>query len=194
MSVDPRFAFATVLAEIDRVHARQQAHREEVAATTAVERIAKIRRLHDVILARRSEIQKALFDDYRKPPQEVDLSEIYPVFGEARHAMRHLHSWMRPRRVSAPLALLGSRSRIVYEPKGVALIISPWNFPFNLTLGPLVSAIAAGNCAMIKPSELTPHASACMKRILADLFDEDEVAVIEGEADVAAALLRKRFH
>ncbi|HEV7923062.1 MAG TPA: aldehyde dehydrogenase family protein, partial [Thermoanaerobaculia bacterium] len=131
--------------------------------------------------------------DYRKPAAEVDLSEIYPAVGEAKHAIRHLRRWMRPRRVSTPLALLGSSSRIVYQPKGVVLIISPWNFPFNLTLGPLVSAIAAGNVAMIKPSELTPNASACMKRILADLFEESEVAVIEGDAEVAEALLRKRF-
>src|SRR5437879_13888982 len=100
---------------------------------------------------------------------------------------------MKPHRVPSTLALLGSRSSIVYEPKGVALIISPWNFPINLTLGPLVSAIAAGNCVMIKPSEMTPHASALMKRMLADLFDESEVAVIEGDADVAAELLKRRF-
>src|SRR5947207_2792201 len=100
---------------------------------------------------------------------------------------------MKPRRVSTPLALFGSRSRIVYQPKGVVLIISPWNFPVNLTFGPLVSAIAAGNCAILKPSEMTPHTSACMKRMVADLFDESEVAVIEGDAAVAEALLRKRF-
>src|SRR5204862_1992391 len=126
-------------------------------------------------------------------PAEVDLSEIYPVIGEARPARRHLRRWMKPRRVSTPLALLGSRSRIINEPKGVALIISPWNFPINLTLGPLVSAIAAGNSAMIKPSEMTPHASAFMKQLVSDLFDESEVAVIEGDADVAAELLRRRF-
>src|SRR5947207_12303642 len=100
---------------------------------------------------------------------------------------------MKPRRVSTPLALLGSRSRVVYEPKGVVLIISPWNFPVNLTLGPLVSAIAAGNCAMVKPSEMTPHTSAFMKRLLARLFDESEVAVIAGDAGVSAALLKKKF-
>src|SRR5205085_2046189 len=118
---------------------------------------------------------------------------IYPVTGEAKHAIRHLRRWMKPRRVRAPLALFGSRSRIVHEPKGVVLIISPWNFPVNLTFGPLVSAIAAGNCAILKPSEMTPHTSACMKRIVAELFDESEVAVIEGDAAVAEALLKKRF-
>ena len=90
---------------------------------------------------------------------------------------------MQPQRVATPLALLGSRSRIVYEPKGVVLIISPWNFPFNLTLGPLVSAIAAGNCVILKPSrDDAARRRACMKRILGELFDENEVAVIEGDA------------
>jgi aldehyde dehydrogenase (NAD+) len=181
------------LADIDRIFSKQQAQHAEIAATNAQQRIAKLRRLHDALLSRRDEIRQALWDDYQKPAPEVDLSEIYPVLGEARHAMRHLKSWMRARRVPAPLALLGSRSRIVYEPKGIALIISPWNFPFNLTFGPLVSAIAAGNCAMLKPSEMTPNASACMRRIINDLFDESEVAIIEGDASVAEGLLKKKF-
>jgi len=179
--------------EIDRLFEKQQARRAAVAITTAGERKEKLRRLHDSLLSRRDEIRRALWDDYRKPAPEVDLSEIFPVLAEARHAMRHLRSWMRPRRVPPPPALLGSRSRIVYEPKGVVLIISPWNFPINLTFGPLVSAIAAGNCAIVKPSEMTPHTSACMKRIVADLFDESEIAVIEGDARVAEALLKKKF-
>jgi aldehyde dehydrogenase (NAD+) len=181
------------VSDIDVIYEKQRANRAAVAATTAGERIAKVRRILDALLARREEIHRALWDDYRKPAPEVDLSEIYPPIGEARHAIRHLRRWMRPRRVGTPLALLGSRSRIIYEPKGVVLVISPWNFPINLTIGPLISAIAAGNCVMIKPSEMTPHASAWMKGMLADLFDENEVAVIEGDADVAAELLKKRF-
>jgi aldehyde dehydrogenase (NAD+) len=178
---------------IERIYEKQQARRPQIASTSADERIAKLRRLHDALLARREEIRQALWDDYRKPAAEVDLSEILPVLGEARHAMRHLRSWMEPQRVDTPLILFGSRSRILYQPKGVVCIISPWNFPINLTLGPLVSAIAAGNCAIVKPSEMTPNASACMKRILGDLFDESEVAVIEGDAGVAEALLKKKF-
>ena len=193
MTAEPQFARAAVLAEIDRVHAAQRERRAGSAATTAPQRIAKIRALEEALLARRDEIRAALWSDYQKPPAEVDLSEIYPVIGEARHARRHLRSWMKPRRVATPLALLGSRSSILYEPKGVTLIISPWNFPINLTLGPLVSAIAAGNSVMVKPSEMTPHSSACMKAILADLFDESEVAVIEGDGEVAKALLAKKF-
>ncbi len=193
MSVEPRFSSSPVAAEIDRIYDKQQSRRAEIAATGARERIAKIRRLHDALLARREEIANALWADYRKPAAEVDLSEVFPVLTEARHAMRHLRGWMKPHRVGTPLTLLGSRSRIHPEPKGVVLIISPWNFPINLTLGPMVSAIAAGNCVILKPSEMTPHASACMKRIVGDLFDESEAAVIEGDALIAELLLRKRF-
>src|SRR5438477_3581988 len=123
------------VSSVDRIYETQRANRAAIAATTARERIAKIRRIHDALLNRREEIHRALWDDYRKPAPEVDLSEIYPPLGEARHAMRHLRRWMRPRRVATPLALLGSSSRIVYEPKGVVLIISPWNFPINVTIG-----------------------------------------------------------
>ena len=181
------------LDEIDRLYDLQQRNRTAVASTTAAQRIAKLRRFERALLSRADEIRTAMWEDYRKPASEVDLSEIYPVVSEARHAIRHLRRWMKPRRVSNRLALFGGRSTIVYEPKGVVLIIAPWNFPFNLTLGPLVSAIAAGNCAIAKPSELTPASAACMKRIVGDLFEESEVAFVEGDATVAEALLKKKF-
>lgn len=180
-------------ADIDAIFEAQQRNRARIALTNVAERKAKLKKLHAAVLAHRDDIRAAMWADYRKPAAEVDLSEIYPVVGEARHAIRHLRSWMRPRRVRAPLALLGSSSRIVYEPKGVVLIISPWNFPFNLSLGPLVSAVAAGNCVIVKPSEMTANSAACMRKILAEVFEEDEVAVVEGDASVAEALLRKKF-
>lgn len=186
-------SFDASLAGIDRIFEAQRANRARVAAAPLAERRDKLRRLERAMMSARNEIRAAMFADFRKPAAEVDLSEIYPVVSEARHAARHLRRWTQPRRVRSPLALLGSTSRIVHEPKGVVLIISPWNFPFNLSLGPLVSAVAAGNCVMLKPSEMTPGSSACMKRILAGLFDESEVAVIEGDARVAEALLRKEF-
>lgn len=184
---------STIEDEIDRIYALQQERHRSAPPSTAEDRIEKLRRIETAMLLRRDEIRAALWDDFRKPAGEADLSDIYAVIIEARHGRRHLRRWMKARRVSTPLALLGSRSKIVYEPKGVVLIIAPWNFPINLTLGPLVSAIAAGNRAIVKPSEFTPHASACMKRILRDLFDESEVAVIEGGPDVAASLLKRKF-
>lgn len=191
-SIAPRLVHPTLEA-IERIYEAQQRNRAAVASTTAAQRIEKLKRLERAMLARRDEIRAAMWADYRKPAAEVDLSEIYSVVSEARHAARHLRRWMKAKRVSTRLALFGARSSIVYEPKGVVLIVAPWNFPFNLTLGPLVSAIAAGNCAILKPSELTPESSACMRRILGDLFEENEVAVVEGDALVAEALLRKKF-
>jgi aldehyde dehydrogenase (NAD+) len=188
----PKSIFSNV-DEVERVYRTQRANCADVGLTSARQRIERLRRLRDALLARRDEARAALWADYEKPAAEVDLSEIYPVVAEAKHAIRHLRRWTKPQRVRAPLALFGSRSRIVYEPKGVVLIISPWNFPINLTLGPLVSAIAAGNCAILKPSEMTPNTSAWMKRFIGDLFAENEVAVIEGDAAIAENLLRKKF-
>jgi aldehyde dehydrogenase (NAD+) len=193
VSIDPRFALAAASDDIERIYAKQRATRDRVASSSAAERIEKLRRFHAAIFAHRADFYGALWADYQKPAPEVDMSEIYPVVSEARHAIRHLRRWMRPRRVATPLALMGSRSRIMHEAKGVVLILSPWNFPVNLTLGPFVSAIAAGNCVTIKPSEMTPHTSALMKRIIGELFDESEAAVIEGDAGVAEALLRKKW-
>lgn len=164
-----------------------------VNASSADERIEKLRRLERVLMRGRDEIRQAMWDDFKKPPQEVDLSEIYPCVSEARHARRHLRKWTGQRRVPGRLALLGASSHVIYQPKGVVLIISPWNFPFNLSLGPLASAVAAGNCVVLKPSEQTPASSACMKRLLGRVFDESEVVVVEGEADVSEALLKERF-
>lgn len=162
--------------------------------TTASQRIAKLKKLHAAVLSYRPKIKEALFNDYRKHPSEVDLTEIYPVTGEIKDAKRNLRSWMRGEDVKTPLALLGSSSRIQYEPKGVVLIISPWNFPINLTFGPLVSAIAAGNAVIIKPSEITPHATAIMKQIVKEVFDEKEVALFEGGVGTSTELLKLPFN
>ena len=191
--LEPSSIAADAGATIDRIFAAQNARRMEVAARPASQRAERLRALERTLLARRADIRAAMWADYRKPATEVDLSEIFPVLSESRYARKHLARWMKPRRVGTPLALLGSRSTIVHQPKGVVLIVSPWNFPFTLTFGPLVSAVAAGNCAMLKPSELTPHSSALMGRIVREVFDESEVAVIEGDGSVAQTLLSKRF-
>lgn len=172
----------------------QLQHQFLVARTTAKERIAKLRRLHDALLRYRDEIKAAMWADFHKGVYETDITEIGVVNSEIRYAIRHLRGWMRPRRVGTPLTLIGSSSRVRYEPKGVCLILSPWNYPFNLTFAPLVSAIAAGNCIILKPSEFTPHSSAVMKKIVAELFPPEEIALVEGDATVAQALTNLPFH
>jgi aldehyde dehydrogenase (NAD+) len=182
------------VAEIERIFKLQQAHQYTVAKTTARERKAKLKRLQEALFAHKQEIRDALYADFRKHPSEVDLTEIFPVTSEIKHTVRHLSKWTRPHRVKTPLSMFGTSSYIHYEPKGLALIIAPWNFPITLTFGPLVSAMAAGNCVIVKPSEHTPHASRVTKSIIEEVFDEGEVAVVEGGIETSTALLALPFN
>ena len=180
--------------EIQRIFNLQKENQFNIGNTNAAQRIAKLKKLHAVVLNYREEIKTALFKDYRKHPSEVDLTEIYPVTSEIKDAKSHLRGWMRNKSVGTPLAMLGSSSYIKQEPKGIVLIISPWNFPFNLTFGPLVSAIAAGNAIIIKPSEMTPNISAVMRKIISEIFDENEIAVLEGGVSTSTELLKLPFN
>jgi len=174
---------------------KQQAHQFEVGNLTVKARLQKLNRLKAALeVTYRSQIHEALKKDLNKSITETDLTEIYPIISEIKHVKRHLWHWVKNQKVPTPLSLFGASSYIKYEPKGVCLIISPWNFPLNLTFGPLVSAIAAGNTVILKPSEMTPNTSALMKIIVADLFDETEVAVVEGEVETAQHLLNLPFN
>lgn len=181
-------------ADIKRVFNKQQAYALELRNSTAEKRIDKLKKLRDAVLARREAIYQACHNDFKKPTTEVDLTEIFPVSLEANHAIKHLNKWMKPVRVMPTKATFGTRSYIRYEPMGVNLIIAPWNYPINLTLCPLISAIAAGNTAILKPSEMTPHASAFLRELVQDLFDEKEVALFEGDANVSQLLLDLPFN
>ena len=185
---------AEITNDIKRIFELQKKNQQNVANSTSRERKQKLDRLFDAVLKYRKEIQESLYKDFRKHPSEVDIGETYSITSDIKHTKSHLSKWMRPRKVATPMSQLGSSSYIHYEPKGVVLIISPWNFPFNLTFGPLVSAIAAGNCVMVKPSEHTPHASAMMKKIISEIFDENEVALVEGDVTVATELLKLPFN
>ena len=180
--------------EIERIFQLQQENQFNIARSTPGERIKKLNRLLEATLRYRPQIKAAMYADFKKPPLEVDAVEVYPTTSAIKHTRSNLRRWMKPQRVPTPLAFTGSTSWIQYEPKGVCLIISPWNFPFNLTFVPLVAAIAAGDCAILKPSEHTPHSSALLKKIVAGLFEENEVAVVEGAVAESQALLKLPFH
>lgn len=171
----------------------QQHFAQQLKQKTAAERIKTLRKIESWIEEHTKDIQEAIYKDFRKPASEVDLTEIFPVQQEITHAIKHLKKWMKPQKVSSPLALAGSKSYVYYEPKGVCLIIAPWNFPFNLMLVPLVSAIAAGNTAILKPSEITPHTARLTRNMMEDLFHTREVKVFEGDKDVSEALLKLPF-
>ncbi|MEY3051071.1 MAG: hypothetical protein RLY31_856 [Bacteroidota bacterium] len=180
--------------QLTAIFERQSAHYLRVGTTDTRQRLRKLDSLHQAVLRHRPAIKSAMWADFRKPPLEVDAVEVFPLTSAIRHTRRHLHRWMTPKRVPTPLAFTGSSSWIQYEPKGCCLIISPWNFPFNLSFLPLISAVAAGNCVILKPSEKTPHSSALIAKIVSEVFDPSEVTVVEGEADTAKALLELPFH
>ena len=165
-----------------------------VSKTTYKERISKLKKLSKALLQHKKEIQDALYKDFKKHPSEVDLTEIYPVTTEIKHNIKNLRKWMRDKRVETPPALLGSVSYIKHEPKGVVLIITPWNFPVNLSLSPLISAIASGNCIILKPSEITENASKIIKLIIEKTFDKNEIQVILGGPEIAKNLLKIPFN
>jgi aldehyde dehydrogenase (NAD+) len=157
------------------------------------DRIVRLDKLRKWILDNREKIQRAVFADFRRPAMEVETGELFPVLAEINHAIDRLAEWVKPRKIDAPLTFLGTRSVIAYEPKGVCLIISPWNYPFNLCIGPLVSCLAAGNNAVLKPSELTPHTSALIAQMADEIFEQDVVSVVLGDAIVSEELLRLPF-
>jgi len=183
------------LKDITAVFNLQKANQFAVANQPISERRRKLKALKKAVeVTFRSAIQEALAKDMGKPKAEVDLTEIYPVTSEIKHALSHLNSWTRKQRVATPIAFMGASSSIQYEPKGVCLIISPWNFPVNLTIAPLVSAIAAGNTVIIKPSEMTPHISKVMKELIASVFEENEVTLVEGAIQTSTDLLSLPFN
>ncbi len=180
--------------EIEKIFHSQQKNKSTVGSSTVRERIEKLKKLHAALLQFQADLEASMYADFKKHPTEVVLTEIFAVQTELKHVIKHLKSWMRPQKVATPITLLGTSSAIYAQPKGVVLIISPWNFPINLTLCPLVSAVAAGNCVMIKPSEITPHTSAILKKMIESVFEPSEVAVLEGNQDVAAQLLDLPFN
>ncbi len=156
-------------------------------------RIERLKALKKGIRKYEAEIMAALYDDMRKPPFEAYASEIGILYTEIDHVIRHIHSWSRPRRVATPIIHFLSRSSIYHDPYGVVLIISPWNYPFQLTVAPLIGAIAAGNCVLIKPSEISSSTSVTIEKMIAESFDPDYVTVFQGEAEATKNLLEEKF-
>jgi len=181
------------MADIEAIFAKQRANQAAIKRTSADQRIAKLVRLRDAIRAREPAIRQAMFDDFRKSPAEVDVTELYASLVELKDAIHSLRGWMRPQRVATPLALFGTKSWIHHEPKGVVLVIGPWNYPFQLVIAPLVAAVAAGNCVVVKPSELTAHTSKLLVELIGAVFPEEEVAVVEGGPAETQRLLAQPF-
>ena len=156
-------------------------------------RLENLNRLKKGIIKHETDIFDALKKDLSRHPCESYFTEVGIVLDEIRLASRRLKSWARPRKVKTPFYLWLAASRIYCEPYGKALIIAPWNYPFQLSISPLIGSIAAGNCSVLKPSEYAPHTAALISEIIASHFDKCYIAVIEGDAKTGEALLRQRF-
>lgn len=156
-------------------------------------RILALERLKEAILQSSDEIEAALKKDLGKSRVEAYISEIQFVISEINYALKHLKKWMKPKRVKTPLVHLPAKSYIVKEPLGTVLIISPWNYPFQLLMAPLVGARAAGNTAILKPSELAPATSRVIAKLISMHFEKDELAVVEGAVQETTWLLELPF-
>jgi aldehyde dehydrogenase (NAD+) len=190
--VDPRTGESDPVA-IRQVFDSQLATAIQWRESTAAERIARLKKLRDAMMARREDFYAAFEKDYRKPSAEVEGTEFMPVLDEIRHAIGSLKKWMRPTKVWPTMATALTSGWIEYQPRGRALIIAPWNFPLNLCFGPMVSALAAGNTVILKPSEMTPAVSAVMAQIVAETFPPNEVALFEGSLPTSQVMLDLPF-
>jgi aldehyde dehydrogenase (NAD+) len=180
----------TDLADVPDIFARLAANAPRLAASSAAERIARLRRLYQTVFDHRAEIGQAGLD-------ELGMNGTFallPLKDEIAWACEHLEAWMQRAPAADVPALMGRRAYVHYEPKGVVLHIATWNSPVLISLSPAVSAIAAGNAVVIKPSEIAPHSADIVRRIVAEVFPPDEVAVVTGGVAAAQALLAQPFN
>ncbi|MEJ2003920.1 MAG: aldehyde dehydrogenase family protein, partial [Cyclobacteriaceae bacterium] len=178
---------------IDDLFRRQKAKSFVLRAEEADKRKSRLKAIELWVENHLEEINEALYRDFKKPAAEVSISEVYPVLSEIRHCLRYLDEWMHSQKVKTPGVLMGTSANILFEPKGACLIIAPWNYPFNLAIGPLISAIAAGNAVILKPSEISDHTSALIENMISTLFPEDEVAVVTGGPEIGKHLTSLPF-
>ena len=181
-----------VFAEIERVFALQQAHQWEAKASAADVRKEKLKKLKSAVESHADEIVAAVKQDTRKPEGEIKVTEILNVIANIERNIDNLDEWMKPIEV-VPSQNKNDRASIVCEARGVCLILGPWNFPLGLVMGPLAAAVAAGNCCIVKLTDLCPATARVAAKIVRQAFVEKDVALFEGGVDVATALLELPF-
>lgn len=179
--------------EITEIVRKQRAYFESGATRPIGFRVAALKKLQAVLRGNEARIAAAVREDLGKDRFESYMSETGLVLDEVRFHLKHLDAWMRTRPVRTPLPQFYAKSFVVPEPYGVVLILSPWNYPVNLCLTPLVGAISAGNCAVVKPSAYAPATSRVLAGILAEIFRPEYIAVVEGGRQENTALLQEKF-
>ena len=183
----------TPVSEIKSIVAAQREYFATNETLTYKFRKEQLKRLQAALKKWEKPLCDALWSDLHKSSQEAILTELSIVAGEVKNHLKHLRGWMRSRCASTPLKMMPSRSRVVSEPLGGALIISPWNYPVQLLLNPLVGAISAGCTAILKPSPYVPNVSRVIEEMIAETFDKRYIAVVQGNREVNTALLDERF-
>ncbi len=172
----------------------KQRHFFNSGKTKSVEfRVENLKKFRTAILKYESRIAEALWADLHKSTEEAYLTETSIVLQEIKNHTKNLKRWAKPKKVATPIHLLPSSSKIIYEPLGVALIMAPWNYPFQLLMNPLVGAISAGCCAILKPSPYTPTIAKVMEELVKDTFDPSYIDIVQGDRTVNEALLNQRF-
>lgn len=174
------------------IHAQREYFNSQ--ATKPVKfRIKQLEKLKSVIQKNETAIQDALWKDLHKSPEEAYLTEISIVLSEIKNHIKNLKNWAQPTRVSTPIHLFPSSSKIHYEPLGVALVVAPWNYPFQLLFNPLVGAISAGCCCILKPSPDTPEIAKLMEQMIHDTFDSNYVDIFQGAKETNTILFNSNF-
>jgi len=181
------------LADMERTFALQQAQQWVTKSTTAEQRKEKLRKLRSAVQTHGDEIVAAVKQDTRKPENEIRVTELLNVIANIERNINNLEDWMKPVEVP-PSQNKNDKAKIVYEARGVCLILGPWNFPLGLVMGPLAAAIAAGNCCIVKLTDLCPATARVAAKIVKEAFEEKEVALFQGGVDVATALLGLPFN
>ena len=156
-------------------------------------RITQLKKLKQSILDHEQDLYDALYADLKKSPEETWVTETGLVISELNAAIKHLHRWMEPERVATNLLNLPSSSKVLKEPLGIVLIIGPWNYPFQLLINPLIGAIAAGNCVVLKPSEFAPATDAVMKKIIEDVFPPEYILYVQGDGAAVVPEMMNNF-
>jgi coniferyl-aldehyde dehydrogenase len=194
MAITELVAAAPAEVALQATFATQRSAFQRGSAPTLRERLAALKTLGTAIRQNTGPLAAAISADFgNRSRYETEIGEIVPVLSAIRHAQRHLRGWMRPKRVTVPLELLPGRARILYQPLGVVGVISPWNYPFQLAVAPLVAALSAGNRVMLKPSELAPRTSDFLGEFLGRLFPTDQVATVLGGPEIGQAFARLPF-
>lgn len=156
-------------------------------------RLKQLKKLKSAVEKYSDDIYDALWKDLHKCKEEAFLTEINIVLTEINDHIKNIKKWSKPKKVKTPLYLMPSKSRVIYEPFGVALIIAPWNYPFHLMFAPLVGAISSGCCAVMKPSPYSQNTSEVMQKIIDETFGKNYITMVQGHRDVNQALLAQKF-